>query len=88
MFAGSKELECDHRIAGVKVRMAVGADKASTVPSATFIDQSRPGNHAERGVSHCGSLQEFYARCGWKSAQIRVDAYWRKQTLIRAKHRS
>ena len=64
MFAGSKELECDHRIAGVKVRMTVGADKASAAFSGTIIDQSRPGDQAGGSVSHHGfpiaSLRLFW----------------------------
>jgi hypothetical protein len=54
MLAGSKELECDHGITGVKVRVAVGANKASAVFSAAFIDQSWPGDQARRSISHMG----------------------------------
>ena len=55
MFARRKELKCDYGIVGVKVRVAVGAHKASAAPSATVIDQSRPGDQAGRSVSHRGS---------------------------------
>jgi hypothetical protein len=54
MLAGSKELECDHGITGVKVRVAVGANKASAVFSAAFIDQSWPGDQARRNIAHMG----------------------------------